>query len=309
MNGQKLIGLMGTMTYDVIASDTGEVYRGLGGILYQAAVLSALEKNVLLFTNLGEELVSHFERATRHWRTLQSEGIKRVPGPGNRVYLHYPEDGERREILESVVPSIDPRGVLPSLGRLEALVSVLNSGFDITLPDWRRIVDAAECPTWLDIHSLVLSRELKAPRKLHSQIPWESWARGVTYLQANRTELCCLLGRVGQELSGKEIALFGQRAFDLGLRAVFVTMGGDGVWVLTPDRARILRPSRPQAVKDTTGCGDVFCAATVRGLAEGVDLFAASQVGVELATQATTAQGVEETFALVRRAMAKLEYP
>ena len=301
MSGQKEIGLIGTVTYDVITSDSGEVYRGLGGILYQAAVLSALEKNVFLFTNLGNELSSQVEKATHNWETLKREGIRQVPGPGNRVHLHYPEKGERQEILESVVPPINPQDALRCLGRLHMLVFVLNSGFDMILSDWRRIADAAGCPIWLDIHSLVLSRELKTPRKFLSNISWKNWARGATYLQVNHTELSCLLGRVGQELSEEDLNLFSRAAFEIGLRAVFITLGWEGVLVLTPNRARILSPSHAGNVKDTTGCGDVFCAVTVKELVEGVDLFFAARAGVELATRATAVRGIEETFELIRQ--------
>lgn len=301
MSGQKDVGLIGTVTYDVITSDAGDVFRGLGGILYQAAVLSALETNVLLFTNLGKELVSHVERVTGGWDTLRTEGIQHVPGQGNQVHLYYPEKGERQEILNSVVPPLDPQGVLQRLNRLRILVSVLNSGFDITLSDWRRVVDAARCPIWLDLHSLVLSRELKTPRKFITRIPWEEWARGVAYLQVNKAELGCVLGCIGQDLSGKKIELFGQKAFDLGLHAVFITLGKDGVWVLTPECDQVIIPTHTDNVEDTTGCGDVFCAKTVKDLLDGVDLFTAAEAGVELATRAIAAKGVEETFDLVRR--------
>ncbi|MGB3861222.1 MAG: PfkB family carbohydrate kinase [Candidatus Aminicenantaceae bacterium] len=303
------IGLIGTVTYDVITSDAGDVYRGLGGILYQAAVLSVLEKNVFLFTNLGRDLAGSVEKVIGHFPALQKEGIQYVPGPGNHVHLHYPEQGERREILRSVVPPLDPQGVLQSLDRLQMLVSVLNSGFDITLSDWRRIVDAAICPVWLDLHSFVLSRELNVPRKYLSNIPWENWTRGVTYLQANRAELGCLVGLGGQGLSDVEIKRFGRKAFNLGLRAVFITLGRDGVWVLTPGSARLIVPSHADNVEDTTGCGDVFCAVTVKGLVDGADPFSAAEAGVELATRATAVKGVEETITLVRRAISGCGHP
>jgi uncharacterized membrane protein YuzA (DUF378 family) len=309
MRTQTGIGLIGTVTYDVITSDKGDVFQGLGGILYQTAVLTALGKKVLLFTNLGRDLASRVETVTVHWSPLQREGIRHVPGPGNRVHLHYPEKGERREILKSVVPPLDPDGVLQSLDHLSILISVLNSGFDITLSDWRRIVDAANCPIWLDLHSLVLSRELNIPRKFLSNIPWESWVKGVTYLQANRAELGCLIRREGQELSDEQIKLFGRDVFNLGTRAVYITLGRDGVWVLTPERTCIINPSQAEIVEDTTGCGDVFCAMTVKELVDGADLFSAAEAGVELATRATAARGVEETVALVRRAIRRTGHP
>jgi hypothetical protein len=295
------IGLIGTITYDVIHSDSGGVYTGLGGILYQTAVCSALAKAVFLFTNIGEGMADRVEKAIRLWPSLRGEGIQPVPGPGNRVLLHYPEKGERREILESVVPPLDPDKVLQNLGQLRMLICVFNSGFDITLEDWRRIVDASSCPLWLDVHSLVLSRELNVPRTYISGISWENWAKGVTYLQANKTELASLMGQVGRELTEENIKQFGWRAFDLGLHGVFITLGRDGVWVLTPLRAQRIVSSHSGEVVDTTGCGDVFCAVTANELSEGIDPFSAAQAGVKLAAQATAVKGVEETFTLVSR--------
>ena len=131
----------------------------------------------------------------------------------------------------------------------------------------------------------------------------------MSYLQLNRTELGCLLGRIGHEFSEKDIDVFGQNAFDMGIRAVFITLGKDGVLVLTPDRARILACSHFGNIEDTTGCGDVFCAVTVKELLDGVDPFSAAQAGVDLATRATKAKGVEETFELVRRSIGKIAYP
>jgi sugar/nucleoside kinase (ribokinase family) len=303
MANQARIGLVGTITYDVITSDTGDVYRGLGGILYQAAVLFALGKKVFLFTNLGGDLVGKVEAVTSPWTTLQKEGIQNVPGPGNRVFLHYPERGERREILQSVVPPLDPRAVLRRLDHLHMLVCVLNSGFDIALSDWRRIVDAANCPIWLDLHSLVLSGELNTPRTYLSHLAWESWARGVAYLQANKAELACLAGKGGKNLSDEEIGTFGQKAFSLGVRALFITLGRDGVRILTPGSDRTIVPSSVNHIEDTTGCGDVFCAATVSELVDGSDLFPAAAAGVELASRATQVKGIEATVSLIHRAL------
>jgi sugar/nucleoside kinase (ribokinase family) len=303
MAKQTGIGMMGTVTYDVITSDMGDVYIGLGGILYQAAVLCALGKEVFLFTNLGEDLIAQVEAVTSPWLTLKKEGIQHVPGPGNRVFLHYPEKGERREILRSVVPPLDSRTVLQRLDRLQMIVSVLNSGFDITLSEWRRIVDAADCPIWLDLHSLVLSRELNTPRIYLSSVAWERWAKGVTYLQANRAELACLVGRGGQSLSNGEIRNFGQRAFSLGVRIVFITMGRDGVWILTPKGDRIIISSAVNNIADTTGCGDVFCAVTASAMVDGSDPYVAAEAGVNLASRATQVKGVEETVSLIHRAL------
>ena len=45
-------GLIGTITYDVITIEGKTIHEGLGGILYQAAVLCGLGCEVNLYTNL-----------------------------------------------------------------------------------------------------------------------------------------------------------------------------------------------------------------------------------------------------------------
>jgi hypothetical protein len=306
MGGESGIGLIGTITYDVITSDEGEIFRGLGGILYQAAALSAMKKSVFLFTHLGRDLADPVEKVAEGWHSLEQTGLHIFAGPGNHVQLHYPKEGERREILESAVSPLNPHRILQSMDRLQMLIAVLNSGFDITLRDWRQIVGAADCPIWLDIHSLVLSKELGVPRTYLANIPWEDWVKGVTYLQANRAELSCLIGHIGQDISGEEIKRFGEKAFHLGLEAVFITLGKDGVWVLSPEDACFILPSRIDNIEDTTGCGDVFCAVTAMHLAEGQDPLSAAKTGVEFATKATTVKGVEETYALLRRVIREI---
>lgn len=52
----RLFGLLGTVTHDVIGSASGYAHAGLGGVLYQAAVLLGLGERVSLRTNLGEDL-------------------------------------------------------------------------------------------------------------------------------------------------------------------------------------------------------------------------------------------------------------
>ena len=83
-------GLIGTITSDEISFDSGQSIKGLGGILYQAAVLCGLGKEVFLYTNLGEELVQDVENIIKKWPTLRRKGIRHAPGPGNQVHLHYP---------------------------------------------------------------------------------------------------------------------------------------------------------------------------------------------------------------------------
>ncbi len=295
------LGLIGTITSDEITFDSGQTIRGLGGVLYQAAVLCGLGIQVRLYTNLGEELTQDVEKTVENWPTLRREGICQVPGTGNQVHLHYPEKGERIETLRSVVPPLNPRQVIEAMPKLGMLILVINSGFDIELSAWRKIVESAKIPVWLDVHSLPLSRELNVPRKYLPLTEGKKWIEGVSFIQVNEKELSSLLGDQDKRHSEEDTLAFGKEAFNLGVKAVFVTLGKEGVLVMTPEESKRIRSPGAKSVVDTTGCGDVFCGGTVAKLAAGQDPFTAASCGLELATEAVSIKGVEETYMLARR--------
>ena len=125
--------------------------------------------------------------------------------------------------------------------------------------------------------------------------------RGVAYLQANRQEVASLRGHPERWPTNDEIFEFAHDAFGLGVRAVFVTMGRDGVLVANPRESRTVRAPVSTRIVDTTGCGDVFCAKTMQLLALGVPVFEAAEEGVEMATRAVSLAGIRETFEMARR--------
>lgn len=305
-----VFGLIGTITSDHIVRDEGGTFEGLGGVLYQAAVLCGLGERVRLFSNCGEDLRPLVEGTVRDWTGLDRTGLRFVPGPGNQVRLRYSERlKEREEVLRSVVPGLDPYSILPRLAGLDALLVVFNSGYDLDLAGWRSIVARAECPIWLDTHSLVLDKKIGSHRDYVALIDPEKWISGVTYLQANRQELACLIGRPERWPDRAETAAFAENAFRLGVRGVFVTMGKDGVFVLTPEEIRTVRAPRAGVVVDTTGCGDVFCARALQLIDQGASVFEAAEAGVVLASKAVGRAGVRATYEMVRDSIAPLPAP
>lgn len=295
-------GLIGTITSDIITLDDGCVLKGLGGILYQAAALCGLGEEVFLYSNCGQGMKDEVRPLIEAWSTLYTNGLEFVPGPGNQVFLRYSERlKEREEVLESAVPSLNPGKVLSDLGQIEMLLVVFNSGFDITLSDWRKIADSTRCLIWLDIHSLALAKRLHKHREYIPLGDWKEWVKGVTYLQANRQEVACMLGHPREWPEEGEILAFGKDAFRVGVEAVFVTMGKEGVLVSTPAGSQMMRAPRAKTVVDTTGCGDVFCAGTMHGLAGGAPISEAASFGIRLASQAASLAGVAQTYDLATR--------
>jgi len=295
-------GCVGTITSDHITDDSGPRYRGLGGILYQAAVFCGLSETAVLFANCGDGLRPEVEALTGDWATLRRSGLNFVPGAGNRVFLHYSERlKEREEILESAVPPLEPEKLLEALPGLDMLLMVFNSGFDLSLPAWRTVLARAACPVWLDVHSLVLAKVLRTHRDYVAVPDWREYVRGAAYLQANRQEVASLLGHPERWPDAAEVASFLRETLKLGVQAVFVTMGKDGVLASTPRESRVIRAPSAARVVDTTGCGDVFCAKTMQCLALGVPVFEAAEEGVELASRAVGLAGIRETYEMTRR--------
>ena len=295
---QRVFGLIGTVSMDEVTTAGGRQFLNLGGALYQAAILCGLGLETRLYARLADGLRSPFEALVQHWPSLRWEGLSLVSGPGNRVRLYYPEKGERVEVLESAVPALEPELILQDLSQLDFLVMIINSGFEVEVSDWRKIVEAVSCPVWLDIHSLSLERVLGLPRRYRSIPEWREWAEGVTYLQANRQEVACMLGRPEKPAEAADIRKFGRLALDLGLRAVFITLGRKGALLMTAVGEEAFIPGARVQVKDTTGCGDVFCAATVSCLSRGLAPLEAGRTGVSLASLAAQASGIKETYEL-----------
>lgn len=293
-----VFGLIGTVSWDEIYDETENRFASLGGVIYQAAVLCGLGQETQLYAHLADGLAPQFDILTKDWPLLRREGLSRVPGPGNRVRLFYPGQKERVEVLESVVPALDPGPVLGDLARLDFLIMIINSGYELELADWRKIVEAASCPIWLDIHSLSLERALGRPRAFRPIPEWRDWARGVAFLQANRQEVACLMGRPERPATAEDIREFCRLALGLGLEAVFITLGREGALVTTSHQEKMIAPRRAVRVKDTTGCGDVFGAAAAVRLSRGSSPVEAGRAGVDLASLAVQVAGVRETYEL-----------
>ena len=296
---KRRFALLGTVTHDVITQASGRVLSGEGGILYQAAGLCGLGQPVRLYTNIGRDIFLRVKPVLDGWPACDSSRIRVLPGPGNSVFLHYPEKGERVEILESHVPPLRPDLLLQDLPAVSFLILVVNSGFDISLRDWRRVVRRAQCPIWFDVHSLALTLELHSARRYRPLPEWKEWAEGTTYLQANLKEVASMLGDPERAPSHDEISQFGKQAFELGIQAVFITLGAEGVFVLLPGRTKKLGPTKAGNVVDTTGCGDIFCAGAAALLASGADPVEAAAFGSELASEAAGVSGIESTYNLV----------
>jgi ribokinase len=70
----------------------------------------------------------------------------------------------------------------------------------------------------------------------------------------------------------------GEAFMQMGVLNVVITLGKDGVFVMTKDRHELIPSIKVNAI-DTTGAGDAFNGGFVTALAEGMDIFEAARFG------------------------------
>jgi sugar/nucleoside kinase (ribokinase family) len=297
-SGPAKIGLFGTASRDRIVHGDGPPFDGPGGVLYQAAVLSALGNEVFLHGHCGDDLLAEMDGLAASWPGLNTDGLLFLAQPANRVHLQYPPEGEREEILEWAVPPFKPSLLADKAPGWEAFLCVMNSGFDMAFKDWRQTLAGLSCPVWFDIHSLVLEPAIGRPRG-HRTVPdWQAWVKGVAWLQASRREVACLAGHPERLPTDKEALDFARQALDLGIRAVFVTLGPEGAVAAVRGQTQYLSSPAAGPAVDTTGCGAVFAAATLARLIRGESPFEAAAFGAALASEAALLTGIRATWTM-----------
>lgn len=116
----------------------------------------------------------------------------------------------------------------------------------------------------------------------------------VDYLTPNESELRILLGLAPDDPTPTR-ALAAQLR-DMGVKNVIVTMGSEGVLVLT-DTIDTLVPAFKCDVVDTTGAGDAFNSGLAVALGEGKPLLEAVQFGCACGALACTKLGVIPSLA------------
>jgi ribokinase len=75
-----------------------------------------------------------------------------------------------------------------------------------------------------------------------------------------------------------------------GVKSVVITMGKNGVFVMTPDRKEFVPSMKVKAI-DTTGAGDAFNGGFVTALSEGKDIFEAARFGNIVGALSVTKEG------------------
>lgn len=99
-------------------------------------------------------------------------------------------------------------------------------------------------------------------------------------IKPNRTEAEVLSGL--SILSGDEMDAAGEWFMEQGVKRLFMTLSGGGVFYTDGKDKGIIRPEGKKAVR-TVGAGDAFSAAILSGFVKGYDIKATAEYGMEAA--------------------------
>lgn len=241
-------------------SNPGAVTMSLGGVGRNIAHnLALLGTKVTLLTAFGEDVYGRRIADSCTELGIDMSHALRIPGATTSTYLYIAApSGEMAMALSDMVvcQAITPAYLeekLPVLQRAEAVVA------DANLPAQTLAYLAAHCgsPLFCDpVSTTKAAKLLPILDKLHT-------------LKPNRLEAELLTGMPvkNQEDAAKAAAAL----LNKGVRRVFLSMGGSGVYAATRER-QLWLPTLPGKIVNTTGCGDAFMAALVWAYLRSADL-------------------------------------
>ena len=260
-------------------SNPGKVRVSLGGVGRNIAHnMSLLGVDVRFLTAMGDDEFSHAVAASCGELGIDISQALQVPGAATSTYLFISgPEGDMElalndmEIFDRVTPAyLASRHTL--LDNAQLVVVDANSPAESIA--W--LCANVKAPIFADPVSTVKGIKLKSVLgRIHT-------------LKPNRLEAQLLSGVpiTGEESLEKAAAAL----LSTGLRRVFISLGGDGVYAADHEKHLHLPCVKGEMV-NTTGCGDAFMAALVWAYLEGSGLQATAQAG--LAASAIAMEGAE----------------
>jgi sugar/nucleoside kinase (ribokinase family) len=298
------ITVVGTINRDTIIFPSGKRIESFGGILYNLSALSGLGGigvEIFPVCNLGYDAFDQVIDNLTNYDNVRLDGIKRVRHKNNHAYLQIDRQNQREEILHHRVPVLRFGQIKPFLDSDAILINFI-SGYDIQLDSLRKIKEKATGIIFLDVHSFTLGINKNGKRYLRTPRFWREYVRQADLVQTNLPELNVLAGR--DLTSQGEIKDFGKSILDLGPKALLLTLADDGSLMILKekDTCKLKRQVgiKVRALKDTTGCGDVFSAGFLVHYLHNSSLIKALNFANRVAAEKCRISGVEEVSRLLR---------
>ena len=275
------VGILGSLVWDLIygRDPLAPPVEEWGGIAYALAGLDASVApgwEIVPLIKVGQDLAPRVQPFLRSLRRL-ARGARcvEVPGPNNRVVLHYHAHQRRTERMSGGVPGWTWGELGPMVADLDALYVNFISGFELTLGTAQALRQGFAGPIYADLHSLFLGMQHDGVRVLQPLSDAAEWLGCFDVVQLNEDEM--------RQLSPDPLSLAAE-AIAAGVSLLIVTLGPKGAaYVAAPgfdgwaggrtgSTAAIrsaLVPAPTVDALDPTGCGDVFGAAAAARLFAG----------------------------------------
>ena len=248
-------------------SNPGKVRMSLGGVGRNIAHnMALLGMDTRLVTAFGDDLYAQRISASCGELGIDISQCLQVPGGATSTYLFIAQDNgdmalavSDMDIYEHMTPTfLQSRRVLLQSAQLV----VIDTNIPADSVAW--LADTLDVPIFADPVSTAKAVKLRPILgKLHT-------------LKPNRIEAELLSGvSITDEAS---LAAAAQALLDTGLRRVFISLGGDGVYAADHNGA-VHVPCLPAQMVNTTGCGDAFMAAIAWAYLEGTDLTGTARAG------------------------------
>lgn len=255
-------------------SNPGTISTSLGGVGRNIAHnLALLGSNVRLLTAYGDDL--HGQRITASCAELGIDAsnalrLREVP-TSTYLYIAAP-DGEMALAVSDMQSAerITPE-YLASKAAVLRNAQVVVADTNIPEASLAYLADRCTAPLFCDPVSTVKARKLLPI--LHA----------IHTLKPNRLEAELLSGVPIR--SREDVPVAAEALLAKGVRRVFISLGGDGVYAAEEEK-KLWLPNLPGNMVNTTGCGDAFMAALVWAYQQGFDLSATARAGLAAAAVA-----------------------
>ena len=249
-------------------SNPGQVRMSLGGVGRNIAHnLALLGTEVKLLTAFGDDVSAQKLAASCGELGIDISHALQVPGAATSTYLFIAgPEGDMELALNDmdIYRHVTPACLAARAGLLHSAQLIL---LDTNIPEEsiRWLAENARAPIFADPVSTVKGEKLREVLgKLHT-------------LKPNRMEAEALSGvAITDEASLHRCA---EALLDTGLRRVFISLGGDGVYAADHNGSCHI-PCLPGRMVNTTGCGDAFMAAIAWAYLEGTDLENTARAGL-----------------------------
>lgn len=241
-------------------SNPGQVRMSLGGVGRNIAHnMALLGVDVRLLTAFGDDMNAQRIAASCGELGIDISQCLTVPGAATSTYLFIADEkGDMAlavsdmEIYNHVTPTF-----LSGRARLlqNAQLIILDTNIPVESIAW--LADNLRLPIFADPVSTAKAEKLRPVLgKLHT-------------LKPNRLEAELLSGVDITDQESLDLAV--DALLNTGLRRVFISLGGDGVYAADHNQ-RLHVPCCPGRMVNTTGCGDAAMAAIAWAYLEGTDL-------------------------------------